>query len=211
NFRTEIFYKKYNDLVKTEESGARAINNKGFGDAKGIEFFWRDTKSIPNFDYWISYSYLDTKRDFLNYPFAITPSFSAKHTASLVVKKFITPLKTQFNASYTFASGRPYYNLMENSPGKVTINDQGKTVDFNSLSLSVNYLPFIGKKDSKSYTVIVLSLTNVLGANNVYGYNYSANGQNKVAELPQSKRFLYLGCFISLGIDRTEDAINNNL
>ncbi|MEO6820000.1 MAG: carboxypeptidase-like regulatory domain-containing protein, partial [Ginsengibacter sp.] len=41
NFRTEIFYKKYNDLVKTEESGARAINNKGFGDAKGIEFFWR--------------------------------------------------------------------------------------------------------------------------------------------------------------------------
>ena len=211
NFRTEIFYKKYDDLIKTEASGTRAINNKGFGDAKGIEFFWRDTKTIPEFDYWISYSYLDTKRNFLNYPFAIEPSFAAKHTASLVVKKFVLPVKMQFNASYTFASGRPYYNLIEDNVGKIKISDQGRTVDFNSLSLSVNYLPTIGKKDAKSFTVIVLSLTNVLGANNVYGYNYSANGQNKVAQLPPAKRFLYLGCFVSLGIDRTEDAINNNL
>jgi hypothetical protein len=45
----------------------------------------------------------------------------------------------------------------------------------------------------------------------VYSYNYSANGKNKVAVTPPSKRFLYLGCFISLGIDRTQDAINNHL
>ena len=70
-----------------------AINNNGFGDAKGIEFFWRDRKTIKNVDYWISYSYLDTKRDFLNYPFAIEPSFAAKHTASLVVKKFVCQIK----------------------------------------------------------------------------------------------------------------------
>ena len=211
NFRAEIFFKNYDDLIKTEESGTRAINNKGFGDAKGIEFFWRDTKTIRNFDYWISYSYLDTKRDFLNYPSAITPSFAAKHTASLVVKKFVMPVKMQFNASYTFASGRPYYDLMEDSEGKIRMYDQGITRDFNSLSLSLNYLPTIGRKDAKSFTVIVLSLTNVLGANNVYGYNYSTNGKNKVAILPPAKRFLYLGCFISLGIDRTEDAINNKL
>ncbi len=88
----KLFYKKYDDLLKT--GGAynatfTAINNNGFGDAKGIEFFWRDKKTIKNFDYWISYSYLDTKRDFLNYPFAIEPSFVSKHTASLVVKKFV--------------------------------------------------------------------------------------------------------------------------
>ncbi len=81
-----------------------AINNNGFGDAKGIEFFWRDKKTIKNVDYWISYSYLDTKRDFLNYPFAIEPSFAAKHTASLVIKKFVTKLKTQFNGSYTLCN-----------------------------------------------------------------------------------------------------------
>ena len=213
-FRTEIFYKKYNDLFKTDLNNGRftAINNNGFGDAKGIEFFWRDKKTIKNFDYWFSYSYLDTKRDFLNYPFAIEPSFASKHTASLVLKKFVTKMKTQFNASYTYATGRPYYNInYDDNSGTYKLYDDGRTKDYNSLSLSLNYLPSIGNAKAKGFTVIVLSVTNVLGANNVYSYNYSANGKNKVAVTPPSKRFLYLGCFISLGIDRTQDAIDNHL
>ncbi|MEO8414861.1 MAG: TonB-dependent receptor [Ginsengibacter sp.] len=214
-FRAEIFYKKYKDLFKTgltDYGSYSAINNAGFGDAKGIEFFWRDKKTIRNVDYWISYSYLDTKRDFLNYPFAIEPSFVSKHTASLVVKKFVTKLKTQFNGSYTFATGRPYYNINYDYNTKTyKIYDDGRTKDYNNVSLSVNYLPSIGKANTKSFTVIVLSLTNVLGADNIYTYNYSANGQNKVAVTPPSKRFFYLGCFISLGIDRSQDAIDNHL
>ncbi len=213
-FRTEIFYKKYDDLFKTGLNNGRftAIDNNGFGDAKGIEFFWRDKKTIKNFDYWLSYSYLDTKRDFLNYPFAIEPSFAAKHTASLVLKKFVMKMKTQFNASYTYATGRPYYNInYDDNAGSYKLFDEGRTKDYNSLSLSVNYLPSIGNVNAKGFTVIVLSVTNVLGANNVYSYNYSANGKNKVAVTPPSKRFLYLGCFISLGIDRTQDAIDNHL
>jgi vitamin B12 transporter len=214
-FRTEIFYKKYKDLFKTglnRNGTPTAINNNGFGDAKGIEFFYRDKKTIKNVDYWISYSYLDTKRDFLNYPFAIEPSFATKHTASLVVKKFVANIKTQFNASYTYATGRPYYNInYDNSTNSYKIFDEGHTNDYNDLSISINYLPAIGKANAKSFTVFVLSLTNVLGANKVYTYNYSANNQNKVAVTPPSKRFLYLGCFISLGIDRSQDEINNHL
>ena len=167
-FRTEIFYKKYNDLFKTGLSNygtLRAINNNGFGDAKGIEFFWRDRKTIKNVDYWISYSYLDTKRDFLNYPFAIEPSFAAKHTASLVVKKFVTKLKTQFNGSYTFATGRPYYNInYDNNTNAYKIFDEGHTKDYNDLSLSVNYLPSIGKANAKSFTVVVLSAHQCFGS-----------------------------------------------
>src|SRR6185312_1730899 len=214
-FRTEVFYKKYDDLIKTGGSYNEtftAINNNGFGDAKGIEFFWRDKKTIKNVDYWISYSYLDTKRDFLDYPFAIEPSFATKHTASLVVKKFVMKLKTQFNASYSYATGRPYYNInYDYISNKYKIYDQGHTKDYNDLSFSVNYLPSVGKLKAKSFTVFVLSLTNVLGANKIYTYNYSANNQNKVAITPLSKRFLYLGCFISLGIDRSQDEINNHL
>lgn len=212
-FRTEVFYKKYDDLIKADASSGRfrAINNNGFGDAKGIEFFWRDKKTIKNVDYWISYSYLDTKRDFLNYPFAIQPSFAAKHTASLVIKKFVLPLKTQFNASYTFASGRPYYNLINDNGNNYKIQEEGRTKNYNDLSLSVNYLPNIGNEKAKAFGVLVLSVTNVLGFNNVYTYNFSANGQNKVAVTPPAKRFIYIGYFISLGIDRTQDAINNHL
>src|SRR5690606_25426634 len=48
-FRVELFYKKYEDLIKTDWVNFKetAINNHGFGDAKGIELFWRDKKSIP--------------------------------------------------------------------------------------------------------------------------------------------------------------------
>jgi len=213
-FRTEVFYKKYDDLIKTGGSYNEtftAVNNNGFGDAKGIEFFWRDKKTIKNVDYWISYSYLDTKRDFLNYPFALEPSFVSKHTASLVVKKFVMPIKTQFNMSYTFASGRPYYDLIYDNNNNYKLLESGRTKDYNNLSFSVNYLPTIGKAKAKAFSVFVFSVTNVLGFNNVYNYNYSVNGQNKVAVTPPAKRFIYLGYFVSLGIDRTQDEINNHL
>ena len=214
-FRTELFYKKYDDLIKTNETynaTFTAINNNGFGDAKGIEFFWRDKKTIKNFDYWISYSYLDTKRDFLNYPFAIEPSFVSRHTASVVIKKFILPIKTQFNVSYTFASGRPYYDLLfDSTQSKYKIAASGRTRDYNNLSFSVNFLPSLGKPKAKAFSVLVFSVTNLLGVENVYNYNFSVNGKNKVAVTPPSRRFLYLGYFVSLGIDRTQDEINNHL
>lgn len=213
-FRVEAFYKKYQDLLKTNVVNFQdvAANNNGYGYAKGFEVFWRDKKSIKNFDYWVSYSYLDTKRDFLNYPFELEPNFAAKHTANLVVKKFITGLRTQFNANYQFATGRPYYDLLYNSTNnKYAIADQGRTIDFNSLSLSVNYLPNVFKKGANQFTVFVLSITNVLGSNQVFGYSYSANGLRKEPIVPPTKTFVYIGAFFSFGVDRTQDAINNNL
>jgi vitamin B12 transporter len=214
-FRTELFYKKYNRLYKTDFNNFGqqiAANALGYGDAKGIEFFWRDKKTFKNVDYWISYSYLDTKRDYLNFPAAIQPSFAANHTASFVFKRFVLPWKTGFNLSYNFATGRPYYRIAyDNTQNKFDITDQGKTINFNSMSISVNYIPSLGKKDTKSFTVWVLGINNVLGLNQVYSYNYSSDGTRKEAVTPPSKRFIFIGCFLSFGIDRTQDAINNNL
>jgi hypothetical protein len=189
-----------------------AINSNGAGYAKGFELFWRDKKSIKNFDYWLSYSFLDTKRDFLNYPAQIEPSFAARHTANLVVKKFVSSLKTQFNANYAYATGRPYYNIRyDNAAGKFGIFDQGRTIDFNSLSLSVNYLPHVFKKAANQMTVFVFSITNVLGSNQVFGYNYSISGLRKEAIVPPVRTFVFIGAFISFGVDRTQEIINNNL
>jgi hypothetical protein len=213
-FRAEIFYKKYEDLLKTiiVNNQQMAASNSGYGYAKGFEFFWRDRKTIKNFDYWISYSYLDTKRDFLNYPAEIQPNFAAKHTANLVLKKFVTKLKTQFNANYVFATGRPYYNIRyDYVNSKYAIYDQGKTIPYNSLSFSVNYVPNVFKQGIAKYNVFVLSITNVLGSKQVFGYNYSYNGIRKEAIVPPVKTFIYLGAFLSLGVDRTQDIINNNL
>jgi len=214
-FRTELFYKKYDDLFKTgldNNNREVATNNDGYGEAKGFEVFWRDKKTIKNADYWISYSYLDTKRNFLNYPGAIQPSFAAAHTAAFVFKRFFLPIKTQFNLSYNFATGRPYYRIAyDNVQSKYAITDAGKTINYNSMSFSVNYLPYLGKKDTKTFAVLVLGITNVLGQNQVYNYNYSADGTRKEAITSPSKRFVFLGCFLSFGVDRTQDTINNTL
>ena len=212
--RAEVFYKQYESLIKTALVNGReaAASNNGHGDARGFELFWRDKKTIKNMDYWVSYSYLDTKRDYLNFPTAIEPNFASKHTASVVTKRFVSKLRTMVNASYTFATGRPYYNIQyNNTDGKFRIQDEGRTIDYNSLSLSLNYLPNIFKKGAGKYSVLVFSVTNVLGSKQVYGYNYSYNGLRKEAIVPPTKTFLFLGAFISFGVDRTEDVINSNL
>lgn len=212
SFRTEVFYKKYHNLVKTGTVNFReaAISNNGFGDAKGFEFFWRDKKTIKNLDYWISYSYLDTKRDFLTFPFAITPNFAAKHTSSLVVKKFVQKMKTNVNVAYNYASGRPYYNIGYDGTN-YKFNDRGTIPDYHNVSFSLNYLPFIGKKDPKTFAVYVFQVSNIFNIKQTYGYQYSYNGIRKEAIVPTSRMFVFLGAFISFGVDRSDEVINNGL
>jgi hypothetical protein len=206
-FRVEAFYKKYSDLVKTYPS----YNNNGFGYAKGFELFLRDKKTIKNFDYWISYSYLDTKRDYLNYPGKLQPYFAAPHTASIVTKRFVTEWKAGFNVTYTYATGRPYYNFQLDGNSKYFIADRGRTKDYHNVGFSAEYLPNLGNDKAKTFIVLFASITNVLGTNQVYGYNYSYNGLMKQPINPPAKRFYFIGCFLSWGIDRSQDAINNNL
>jgi len=212
SLRLEAFYKKYKGLVKTGVVGftEAAVSNAGFGDAKGVELFWRDKKTFKNFDYWISYSFLDTKRDFLNFPFAITPNFAAKHTASLVAKKFVQPWKLNLNAAYNFASGRPYYNIrLDGSQYKFT--DRGTIPSYHNVSFAINYLPFIGKENAKTFAVYVLQVSNIFNIKQTYGYQYSYNGLRKQEILPTSRMFVFIGAFISFGVDRSDEVMNNAL
>ncbi|MDY0929815.1 TonB-dependent receptor [Chryseobacterium sp. CFBP8996] len=219
SLRFEAFYKKYDELIKTQnivpnsnqnQQVQTAFNNNGNGFAKGLEVFWRDKKTFENIDYWISYSFLDSKRNFLNYPVSLKPNFAAEHTLSVVAKRFIPEWKTGVNLSYTYAKGRPYYDIVTQDDKNI-IRNEGRLKDYNALNLSFNYLPNIGKKDSKAFTIFVLSISNVLGIKNVYGYNFSQNGNQSSAVVPPVNTFVFVGMFISFGVDKTQDAINNNL
>ncbi len=91
------------------------------------------------------------------------------------------------------------------------VRHQGKLKDYSGLNFSINYVPSVGKKDSKSFTVFVLSINNILGNKNVYGFNYSADGASRTAVRPPVNTFVFVGVFVSFGVDKTNDAINNNL
>lgn len=212
SLRLETYYKKYQDLIKTTTDFYRpiAVNNSGSGYAKGVELFWRDKKSLKNIDYWVSYSYLDSKRDYLNYTESLFPNFAAKHTLSVVAKKFVTNWKTGFNISYNYNSGRPYYNFVTEN-GNTVLKNQGFVKDYQAVNFSLNYLPNLGKKDARAFTILVLSINNVLGTKNEFGYNFSSNGLKSRAIVPPTNTFVFIGAFISFGTDRTQEAINNNL
>jgi len=207
-FRLEAYYKQYHQLVKTSP----ALNNNGKGDAKGIELFWRDKRSIRGLDYWITYTYLHTQRDYLNYPYALQPGFTTPHTAAVVVKRYFQDLNLNINLAYNFATGRPYYDIRALDGAHAQIYDQGTTKAYHNLNLSGAYMFSIFPKwKRKDYSGIGFGVNNILGSRQVFGYQYSYNGFNKVPIVPPATRSYYIGIFMSFGIDRTEDFIDNNL
>ena len=75
----------------------------------------------------------------------------------------------------------------------------------------MNFLPNLGNPKARSFAVYVLSVSNIFGFDQVYNYQYSYNGLRKEAVRPPSKVFVFIGAFISFGIDRSQDVINSNL
>jgi hypothetical protein len=203
-FRVEAYYKEYKNLVKFDEVDTfnpLSYNNLGEGYAKGIDILWKDDQTIKSGQYWISYSYIDTKRNFRDYPVRATPTFAAKHNLSLVYKYFIKEWKTQVGTTFSFNSGRPY-----NDPNSLDFND-GKTRYFSNLSFNFAYLP-------KQHIVIYCSATNLLGRDNVFGYEFEADSgvdgiYDSKAIGQAAKRFLFLGIFITLTKDKTTNQLEN--
>ena len=203
-FRAEAYFKKYENLVTLSRSPL-AILNEGNGYAKGLEFFWRDKTSVKNLDYWISYSFLDTKRKHLDYPAFVQPSFAAKHTLNIVAKRFFNALSTQFSATYNLASGRPYFN-----PARDVVDFmKDKTKPYQSLGLQANYLRTLGKINA----VFILNVSNVLGTKQIFGYRYAADpdrqGVYQSEEItPMAKRFIFVGMYLSIGSDRRKEILD---
>ena len=202
--RAEAYFKGYSDLVTYDTNQAQfnsIYTNDGKGFAKGIDLFWRDGNSIKNLEYWISYSFIDTKRDYQNFPSEATPSFVAAHSASLVTKYWISDWKSQIGFTHQFSTGRPYNNPNE------TAFMNGKTREFNNLSFNWAYLLTQQK-------ILYFSVSNVLGTQNVFGYNYAnspnANGVFERREIiPTADRFIFLGFFWTISDNKSDNQLNN--
>ncbi len=201
-FRVESYYKQYKNLIRysleneldfllVDQSylDIQTPANNGEGYARGLDLFYRDQKSIKDGDFWISYSFLDSERQYLYYPIKAVPRFVSSHNLSIVYKHYFAKLRTQLGATLTYGSPRPYYN-----PNDVTFHDS-RTPAFKDLSVNASYLTSI----KGNFTVVYASLSNVPGFNNIFGYRYSADGSARTAIEQPNKRFFFLGCFISIG------------
>ncbi|MDP2888055.1 MAG: TonB-dependent receptor [Bacteroidota bacterium] len=165
-FRIEGYLKKYSNLVKFDQPLATNpldYNNSGSGHAEGIDIFWHDKETFDLTDYWISYSWINARRNYKDFPMAAIPNYVSEHNLSLVYKRFLPPLRTYASVTYSFASSRPYHD--PNFAGFMN----AKTQPYNDISLSLTYLMELFGKQS----VLHLMVNNLAGFDNVYGYNFS--------------------------------------
>jgi CarboxypepD_reg-like domain len=204
--RLEAYSKKYENLILENSATGYDPNqyrtyfsnpgNNGFGYAHGIELFWRDKKTFKNVDYWITYSYIDTKRKNGNYLFEATPTFVSDHNLNLVGKYFVDKWKTNFSVTYSYASGRPYYDPNYN-PATESNFLSGRTPDYHNLAIAVAYLHTFGKW----FTVFYVSFDNVTDNHNVFGYRYTKNSAgtyDKKDITPALYRSIFFGVNMSL-------------
>ena len=192
-FRIEGYYKDYQQLI--HEKGVAytpnqfrfaygQVDNSGSGYAQGVDFFWRDKDLAKNLDYWISYSYVDTKRIYQNYISKATPDYVSPNNVNVVMKYLVEKISTNFSFTYSYASGRPYYN--PNNP--VFLGD--RTKDYQNLALTASYLKTFKKK---VFAVFYVSLDNILNTRNILGYRYSADGKERFEIIPPLYRAVFIG------------------
>ena len=203
-FRVETYRKDYNDLVKfgaERDFNPDNYSNEGYGKAQGVDVFWRDNKTFKETDYWVSYSFVDSKRDYMTFNQLATPSFLSKHNFSFVIKHFVQGLRTQFGATYNYASSRPYHD--PNKPGFQN-SDTPAYHDF-----SVNAAVLL-----KENIILYCSSSNLFGNENIFGYQFAdqPNEQGLYESRPigqGAKRFIFMGLFITLTKDKKANQLDN--
>ncbi|MEM1337898.1 MAG: TonB-dependent receptor [Bacteroidota bacterium] len=184
-FRIEGYWKDYSSLIR--EFPDNVYDNSGFGFARGVDVFWKDEKTIPNLSYWISYSYLDSKRLYRDFLEEATPSFLSNHNLNCIANYKIGE-KITLGASYTFTSGRPYLNPNNSS----FLGD--RTPDFHNINLNGSILSdLIG-----DLTVFYASLRNPFNFKQVFSYRYSDDGVSRVAVDPASDWSFFVGMVINI-------------
>lgn len=202
SFRVELYEKQYQDLTKyANVYDLTTFQQNGDGFARGIDLFWRDNKTFDRMDYWVSYSFLQTERDFQDFPGSFTPAFASAHNFSVVTKKFIEEIKSQIGMTYSFASSRPYHD--PNSESYLS----GRTPGYHDLSFNISYL-------YSNQVIVHAMVNNVLGINNIYGYEFAsepdANGvYASRAITPPARRFIFLGVFITLSKNKGINQLPN--
>jgi hypothetical protein len=193
-FRIEGYYKQYRNLVKYDPLdmyNPLTFNNLGEGYARGFDIFWRDSYgTLKNVDYWISYSFLDTERDYRDFPDMAIPKFSSRHNISVAYKQFFPKLRSFLSGTYTFASNRPYHD--PNSDGFNT----GRTKSYHDLSATIAYM-------ATHNIGVFFMCSNILGIENVFGYEYGTTINddgyyNRRAIGQPAKRMIMIGASITL-------------
>lgn len=200
-FKIEMFNKNYDKLIRNQSA---KLNVSGSGFARGIDVSGRGRNLFNKFNCSLFYSYLDAKRLYIDYPVEANVSFASKHKTSIVVNSDFFGGKVIMGVVYKYASGRPYFN-----PNKSDSEyNSDRTNAFHSLNTNIIY----SVKIKKIPFLFITTITNALGNAQTFGYEYSTTDFLKRRPMqPLYNRFIFVGCYITLGLDKSDDFIDSLL
>lgn len=201
--RTELYYKDYSHLSKLNGPAfylPESYDNSGHGYARGLDVFWRDRKSIKNGDYWISYSFLDTKRNYRDYPVTATPGFASTHNLAVVYKHWFGKIRSYAGLNYKYSSPRVY-----NDPNSQEFNSE-RTIAYQTLDISWSFL-------YRPNIILYGAVTNIPGFKQEFGKRYASVPDDSgiyrsTTLIPGSGRFFVLACFITLTKKGTDNQLD---
>lgn len=185
--RFEMYYKYYFNLV-TDYMPQH--NYPGYaGYAKGLEVFFRDRTTVTSLDYWISYSYIDSKRKTIIPGEFLMPDYVSKNTVSIVDKYWIPSIGIVLSTSYSFSSQRNFnYLNAYGTPTKLNIPA------YSSFDISASKPLLLFHKQA----ILFCSLQNVFGYDKVLGYVTIPTFTEPFHVYPAEKRSPFIGIFLSM-------------
>jgi hypothetical protein len=144
---------------------------------------------VPNLDWWISYTFTDSKRNTILQGEMITPDYVSKHTISLVGKYWFSKPGFIFSVTTNYATPRKF----------VFQND-----DAESIALDIPAYYSIDVSLSKPLRLLHLpallfcSWQNLTGADKILGYLRLPEIPDPVSIHRSEKRSFFIGLFISM-------------
>jgi TonB-dependent receptor-like protein/carboxypeptidase-like protein len=198
-FRVEAYYKDYKNLVLLDSNNF-LYNSGGSGFAKGVDVFLK-SKITNKYSAWISYSYTDSKRKYLESNVQTSADFDITHNLTAVASYSINNDLT-VGMTYRISTGKPYTPLY---PGSY---DSSQSV----------YIPVTGLKNSDrfptyhrfdvnaqyvfslfgKFAVAVFVLNNVFNQKNLYGYTYNSDYTKRIEIVSTNQRTVYFALGIGL-------------
>jgi hypothetical protein len=174
SLRTELYYKSYENLPL--EHAAFNYTNDGYGFAYGLDFIIKGNLP-PGLEGWLSYSFINTKRKWMDYSELISSSFDITHNLSVVIKYNLTAM-LQIGLNYKYATGRPF-TPVTGSEFKPQLGiykpeyGQKNSMRYNDYQRLDLRLTYLNQLFSKYFTVLYVEALNILDFKNLFGYTYS--------------------------------------
>ena len=192
-FQVDVYYKKYRNVVAYRQG--QFIDNSGSGKGLGADIFLKNR--FKNLEYWLSYSYNNTTKQYDDFSKGVAPPYVAQHSFNATLKYWFASLRSMLGGSYFVSTGTTYYS---NDFPRILL---GKTPYHSRLDISWSYVP-------KQWIVVHFGYQNVLGRKNIYGYEYSKiSPEVRRAITSAQPQFFVLGVFVTISRSKTLNQLNN--